>query len=76
MKKWRTANPVPHCVILQHGPPNCTSLSTIQLDTSKIGWLPTLYKPDLFADMLNDGTLVAERKRVKALFKEAFKMSA
>ena len=36
-----------------------------------------LYKPDLFADMLNeDEALVAERTRVKALldaYKEAFK---
>jgi len=37
----------------------------------------SLYKPDLFADMLNeDEALVAERTRVKALldaYKEAFK---
>lgn len=37
----------------------------------------TLYKPELFAEMLNeDETLVAERSRVKALldaYKEAFK---
>jgi dynamin 1-like protein len=37
----------------------------------------SLYKPDLFADMLNeDEDLVAERTRVKALldaYKEAFK---
>lgn len=38
----------------------------------------TLYKPELFAELLNeDEALVAERTRVKALldaYKEAFKM--
>jgi len=60
--------------------PDCTSNSQVNFSRDAIQQrlVTSLYKPDMFAELLfEDDALVAERTRVKALldaYKEAFKV--